>query len=224
MGFSVLKIAEVARVDLAEFSLTGKKAHDFRYADRRAQKEGLSFEIIPRAEVACHIDQLRAVSDAWLEHKSGNEKGFSLGAFSPAYLSEFDCAVMRNDNGIQAFANIWRGAGKEEMSVDMMRYRPQSVEHPHGRACSPACCSMRRTRAIAWFNLGAAPLSGLEGSSARLDLEQGRQPALSARREFLSLRGPEILQAEIQPGLDPAICLHPRRLRAADRAVRHHRP
>ena len=40
MGFSVLKIAEVARVDLAKFSLTGKKAHDFRYADRRAAEGG----------------------------------------------------------------------------------------------------------------------------------------------------------------------------------------
>jgi phosphatidylglycerol lysyltransferase len=125
MGFSVLKIAEVARVDLSEFSLIGKKAHDFRYADRRSQKEGISFEIIPKCEVPRYFDQLKAVSDAWLAHKSGSEKGFSLGAFSPAYLKEFDCAVMRNADGIQAFANIWRGAGDEEMSIDMMRYRPQ---------------------------------------------------------------------------------------------------
>ena len=84
MGYSVLKIAEVARVDLADFSLSGKKAHDFRYADRRAQKEGLSFAIIPRGEVAGHIDELRAVSDAWLEHKSGNEKGlFARGLLAP---------------------------------------------------------------------------------------------------------------------------------------------
>ena len=124
MGFSVLKVAEVARVDLTEFSLTGKKAQDFRYADRRAQKEGIGFEVIPKCEVEKHIDQLRAVSDAWLAHKSGSEKGFSLGAFSPAYLKEFDCAVMRDADGILAFANIWRGAGKEEMSIDMMRYRP----------------------------------------------------------------------------------------------------
>jgi len=161
MGYSVLKVAEVARVDLTEFSLTGKKAHDFRYADRRAQKEGLSFEIIPRREVACHIDQLRAVSDAWLAHKSGSEKGFSLGAFIDSYVREFDCAVMRNENGIQAFANVWRSAGKEEISVDMMRYRPQRSNILMD-AMFARLLLFAKDEGYAWFNLGAAPLSGLK--------------------------------------------------------------
>jgi phosphatidylglycerol lysyltransferase len=161
MGFSVLKVAEVARVDLTEFSLTGKKAQDFRYADRRAQKEGICFEIIPKCEVEKHIDQLRIVSDAWLAHKSGSEKGFSLGAFSPAYLSEFDCAVMRDDSGILAFTNIWRGADKEEMSVDMMRYLP----HRSGILMDAMFARLllyAKEDGYRWFNLGAAPLSGLK--------------------------------------------------------------
>ncbi len=160
MGYSVLKVAEVARVDLPTFSLTGKKAHDFRYASRRAEKEGLRFEIIPKAEVSQHVDQLRAVSDAWLEHKSGSEKGFSLGAFSPAYIAEFDCAVMRNDSGIQAFANIWRGADKEEISVDMMRYRPQGPGILMD-AMFAQLLLYAKEDGYRWFNLGAAPLSGL---------------------------------------------------------------
>jgi phosphatidylglycerol lysyltransferase len=160
MGYSVLKIAEVARVDLPTFSLAGRKAHDFRYADRRAQKEGLHFEIIPKADVSQNIEQLRAVSDAWLEHKSGSEKGFSLGAFSESYLTEFDCAVMRNDNGIQAFANLWRGANGEEMSVDLMRYRPQRSGILMD-AMFAQLLLYAKDQGFRWFNLGAAPLSGL---------------------------------------------------------------
>lgn len=161
MGFSVLKIAEVARVELSGFSLSGKKAHDFRYADRRSQKEGLFFEIIPKCEVLRYVDQLQAVSDAWLAHKSGSEKGFSLGAFSPAYLKEFDCAAMRNPDGIQAFANIWRGAGKEEMSIDMMRYRPQRSSILMD-AMFARLLLYAKDEGYGWFNLGAAPLSGLK--------------------------------------------------------------
>lgn len=42
-----------------------------------------------------HSSPLAEISDAWLDHKSGSEKGFSLGYFDDDYMERFDVAVMK---------------------------------------------------------------------------------------------------------------------------------
>ncbi len=54
VGMSLLKLGEEARVDLAEFSLEGPANKDLRYIVRRAERDGLSFEVIPRDARARH--------------------------------------------------------------------------------------------------------------------------------------------------------------------------
>ena len=160
LGHAILKTGEVARVDLTIFTLDGPTRKDLRYARGRAQRDGLTFRIMPRAEVPAHIDDLRAVSDAWLDSRRGGEKGFSLGRFDPAYLAEFDHAVMCQDGRIVAFANLWQGADRYEISIDLMRHLPDQT---------PVLMDAMMTEAILaaqamgfhWFNLGGAPLSGL---------------------------------------------------------------
>lgn len=163
MGYALLKLGEVARVDLFTFTLEGPKNQEHRYADRRAAKEGLVFEIIPREDVPAVMDELKHVSDTWLREKGGSEKGFSLGRFDPAYLARFDCAVIRekeNGNRIVAFANIWRSGGMNEMSIDLMRYLP-GVSKVLMDALFVRLMLYAKGEGYRWFNLGAAPLSGL---------------------------------------------------------------
>src|SRR3712207_6705599 len=121
MGLAILKIGEVARVDLASFSFDSPRARDLRYAERRAAKLGLQFEVLAPERVRATVAELRVVSEAWLESKAGEEKAFALGNFDPAYLAKFDCAMMRQGERILAFANLWRGANGSELSIDLMR-------------------------------------------------------------------------------------------------------
>ena len=160
MGLQLLKIGEVAHVDVQGFSLDGKKRTDFRYAVRRAEREGMRFEVLSRPEVAAAMAELRGVSDAWLSQKAGHEKSFSLGAFSEAYMAQFDCAVMRDADGIVAFANLWRGGKREELSVDIMRYLPHRSPILMD-ALFANLLLYGKAEGYRWFNLGAAPLSGL---------------------------------------------------------------
>jgi phosphatidylglycerol lysyltransferase len=163
MGYALLKLGEVARVDLSNFSLEGPKNQEHRYADRRAAKEGLVFEVIARKGVPDIMDELRHISDVWLQEKGGKEKGFSLGSFDPDYLSHFDIAVIRetaNGNRIVAFANIWRSGGMNEMSIDLMRYLP-GVSKVLMDALFVRLLLYAKEQGYRWFNLGAAPLSGL---------------------------------------------------------------
>ncbi|AIB22616.1 hypothetical protein P035_01912 [Brucella suis 06-988-1656] len=163
MGLIALKLGEVARVDLTDFSLEGPRRQPLRYADRKVDKDGLTFEIIPAADVPPLIPRLRAISDAWLDHKSGSEKGFSLGYFNDEYLKRFDIAVLKKDGEIVAFANIWRGADKYEITVDLMRYMP-NVHKLLMDALFAKLLTFSKQEGYKWFNLGAAPLSGLSGS------------------------------------------------------------
>ncbi|WP_192798163.1 bifunctional lysylphosphatidylglycerol flippase/synthetase MprF [Brucella intermedia] len=163
MGLVALKLGEVARVDLAEFSLEGPRRQPFRYADRKIDKDGLTFEIITAADVPPLIPRLQEISDAWLDFKSGSEKGFSLGYFDEEYMKRFDVAVLKRDGEIVAFANIWRGADKYEITVDLMRYMP-NVHKLLMDALFAKLLMAGKEEGYKWFNLGAAPLSGLSGS------------------------------------------------------------
>ncbi|WP_238180376.1 bifunctional lysylphosphatidylglycerol flippase/synthetase MprF [Methylobacterium haplocladii] len=160
MGLSALKLGEVARVPLADFSLKGPARHDLRYGQRRAEKEGLTFEIVPREKVRLTMYELRQVSNAWLAHKQGGEKRFSMGAFDPAYLARFDIAVMKKEGRIVAFANLLRGADRNEIAIDLIRYAPDASKVIMDALFANLLLAAK-AEGYRWFNLGAAPLSGL---------------------------------------------------------------
>jgi phosphatidylglycerol lysyltransferase len=160
LGLHLSKLGEEARVPLDSFSLEGSARADLRQAQRRASRDGAEFEVVPRANVGAILPELRAVSDAWLAEKNTAEKRFSLGYFDDRYLSRFDCAVVRRGGSIVAFGNLWRG-GPNELSVDLMRYNDAA---PKGVIdfLLIECMLWGKIQGDHWFNLGMAPLSGLE--------------------------------------------------------------
>ena len=160
LGLTLLKIGEEARVPLEGFSLEGRNRKWMRYTLRRVEAEGCSFEIIAADPV---MDELRVISDSWLAEKRTREKGFSLGFFSEQYIRRCAVAVVRRGGQIVAFANLWNGAG-EELSVDLMRHLPDA---PSGVMdyMFLNLILWGQEHGYRWFNLGMAPLSGLENRS-----------------------------------------------------------
>jgi phosphatidylglycerol lysyltransferase len=84
-----------------------------------------------------------------------------MGFFSEDYLSRFPAGVIRKEQKIIAFANIWAGAEKEELSIDLMRYLPEA---PYGvmEHLFVQLMLWGNREGYQWFNLGMAPLSGLQ--------------------------------------------------------------
>ncbi len=161
LGLSLSKLGEEARVPLDSFSLEGAARAELRQTHRRALRDGAQFSVVPREQVGAIMPDLRRVSDDWLAAKSGAEKGFSLGYFDARYLARFDCAVVRAGDRIVAFANIWRAGEHTELSVDLMRYGDGA---PKGVIdyLLIECMLWGKALGYRWFNLGMAPLSGLE--------------------------------------------------------------
>jgi phosphatidylglycerol lysyltransferase len=162
LGLTAIKYGEEAMVPLNHFSLDGPKAKPLRYALKKGASLGLSFDVVPAAEVPGIGPELEAISDAWLAHKKGGEKGFSVGRFSHEYMARYDCAVLRRGERIIAFANIWALPNREEMSIDLMRHYPDA---PNGTMdfLIVHLIQLAAARGFKRFNLGMAPLSGLSG-------------------------------------------------------------
>jgi len=161
MGLTLAKLGEDGRVSLSEFSLDGSKRAQLRQALNKAHRQGATFEIVPRAMLKAILPDLRAVSDSWLAEKTASEKGFSLGAFSEQYISCFDCAVVRVDGAIVAFANLWPAPATGELSIDLMRHTGQAPKGIMDYLFTELML-WGRANGYAWFGLGMAPLSGLE--------------------------------------------------------------
>lgn len=162
LGLSILKIGEVARVDLRGFTLDSSNKKDLRQARNRAIRDGFNFEVIPVTEVGPIMHELRAISDAWLASKQGEEKGFSLGAFEEGYIANFDIAVLRSNTGeIVTFANLFKGANLHELSLDLMRYLPGGPGFVMD-ALFAELMLYGAAQGYHWFSLGAAPFSGIE--------------------------------------------------------------
>ncbi len=164
VGLTLLKIGEEARVPLEDFSLAGGSRKWMRKMIGRVEEEQCSFELIPCDRVPPILPELRAISDAWLSEKKTREKGFSLGFFAEDYVKRFPVAVVRKDDRIVAFANVWTSAHGEEVSVDLMR---QAIDAPSGVMDYMFVQMMTwgHDAGYRWFNLGMAPLSGLENRS-----------------------------------------------------------
>lgn len=202
MGLSVLKIGEKASVDMQAFTLDLPVHKSMRRACRKAEKDGMTFSIVPQADVPQILSELKEVSDAWLATKSGSEKQFAIASFKEDYLNCFDCAVIKLDGRIVAFANILRGAEKEELSVDLMRYRPK-VSSVMMDYLFAQLLLKGKEEGYKWFALGAAPLAGL--SDHPLATSWNRIGTLIYRHgeEFYHFEGLRSYKAKFDPTWTP---------------------
>jgi phosphatidylglycerol lysyltransferase len=168
LGMILTPLGEEARVALTGFALDSPAKKKLREVRARLTRRGYRFQILDRDEVGAAMPALARVSHAWLAAKNTAEKGFSNASFDSRYLAQFPLAIVRSGTEIVAFANIWMGADKEELSIDLMRHLPTAA---NGTMDLLFCELMLwgRAEGFRWFNLGMAPLSNLtERSQSQL--------------------------------------------------------
>jgi phosphatidylglycerol lysyltransferase len=159
-GLHALKLGEHAHVPLPEFNLKGAKRANLRSGVNRGEREGLVFEVVPAHDIAPLLPALRLVSDAWLEGQRGREKSFSVGRFDADYLQRLPVAVVRRGDRVIAFANLLMTDAKDEASLDLMRYTPDS---PPGTMDFLFARVMLHLQAEGFerFGLGMSPMAGM---------------------------------------------------------------
>ncbi|HEY1635883.1 MAG TPA: DUF2156 domain-containing protein [Acidimicrobiales bacterium] len=170
-GMYAMPIAEDAVIDLASFSLKGKRMANIRHSVSAAKRAGLT--VVPWSpEVA---EGVAEVSKAWLATKHGGEMGFTLGRFDPEEISSTDCRVAVNSSGKAVGFVTWHHHdGGRGRVLDIMRRSPE--------APNPTIDLL-----IAESLLGFAQAGLREGSLACVPLYRGKMaerlyPTTSLRR------------------------------------------
>lgn len=159
-GLRAYKLGEYAWVNLSEFSLKGGSRANLRTAVNRAEREGMTFEVIAADAVETVLPALREISNAWLASHKTREKGFSLGVFDAAYLTRLPVALVRLNGEPIAFASLLETTMRREASIDLMRHR---ADVPSGTMDFLFTKLLQHYQGLGVerFGLGMAPLSGM---------------------------------------------------------------
>jgi phosphatidylglycerol lysyltransferase len=207
-GLTFAKLGEEARVFLPHFALEGSGHKKLRTNLHRLARDGVRLRIVDAVGVPALLGALKEVSDAWLVDKAAAEKGFSLGFFDPDYLTRYPVALLEADGRIEAFANLWPSAPKSELSFDLMRFRPTA---PKGAMDGLFAWLLvwAKQEGYQWFNMGMAPLSGLEASAvAPLWVKVGRF-VYGHGEAFYNFQGLRAYKEKFDPVWEPRYLAYP---------------
>lgn len=207
-GFAFAKLGEEARVALPKFSLEGRSSKEYRNALRRLEKEGGTFRIVPREEIPSVLATLEEVSNEWMNRKATAEKGFSLGFFDREYVGRFPAAVIEVAGRIEAFATLWPGARKVELSVDLMRFRETAPKNVM-EALFVHVMLWGQANGYQWFSLGMAPLSGLDASPVASLWTKAGSFVYNQGEAFYNFQGLRAYKEKFQPVWEPRYLTYP---------------
>ena len=159
-GYGFFKLGEEGQLPLARVTLDGPAGKLYRQIVRRGDRDRVRFRVLPPFEARRVLPEIREISDDWLTAKQVRERQFSIGFFDEQYVTRFPLGVVEDAGGrIIAFANILAGPRREELSVDLMRYRSDAPKvmdflfvslFLHGKE-----------KGYRRFNLGMAPLASV---------------------------------------------------------------
>ncbi|MFT0548444.1 bifunctional lysylphosphatidylglycerol flippase/synthetase MprF [Allopusillimonas ginsengisoli] len=188
VGLAFQKLGEQAYVALETFDLQGSARAKLRQTWNRGQRLPLDFEVVASTDVSGIIHELQGISDQWLRGKNAKEKGFSLGRFDADYICRFPVAVLRLNGKIVAFANLWMAPDRSELSVDLMRHVDDA---PNGvmEYLFIALMLWGRAEGYAEFDLGMAPMAGLDGRASAPMLSRAGALVFRHAEHFYNFQG-----------------------------------
>ncbi|MGM0546578.1 MAG: bifunctional lysylphosphatidylglycerol flippase/synthetase MprF [Bacteroidota bacterium] len=161
LGLTLFKLGEEARIPLSDFNPENKIEDTIWEGYKILDQQQYSWELVPPERMGSYLSELKSISKSSLDAQDKKERGFSVGYFDEAYLSNFPIAVIKKGGELVAFANIMQGANKYELTTDLLRYRPEA---PAGIIDFMLINTMLwgKEQGYEWFSLGMAPLSGMD--------------------------------------------------------------
>ena len=162
LGFRKLKIGDDAIVDLTNFTLDGKEAKKLRHTINQLEKQGFGFVRYDPPISSEVMQQLKQVSDGWLQIPGRRERTFTLGLFDPEYIRSTPVyAAVDPMEKILAFVNSIPSFCKGEATIDLMRHLPDA---PPGIMdfLFIKLFFAKKEEGYLRFSLGMAPMAGFQ--------------------------------------------------------------
>ncbi|MDH4414617.1 MAG: phosphatidylglycerol lysyltransferase domain-containing protein [Rhizobium sp.] len=202
MRLQALKLGEQAVVDLTTFTLAGGDWLKLRRSINRAERDGLSFELVPANAVSPILDELETVSDTWLAAHQAGEKGFSLGIFDRAYVASGPVAVIRLEGRIVAFASLMTTSSNGDAFIDLMRHVP-GVHRGMMDLLFVKIMETLKAEGLRTLNLGMAPLAGLTSHRRAPAWNHVARQIFEHGERFYNFRGVRAFKEKFDPDWQP---------------------
>jgi phosphatidylglycerol lysyltransferase len=157
-----LLIGQEAIVDALHFSMEGKARQNLRTARNTLLKKGYHIEVFQPPVPGNILQQLKAVSDDWLQKLHKEELVFSQGMFLEEEIREHTVlALMDAEQRIVAFLDLIPDYRQGEVRYDLIR-RLGNVPSTCMDFLMVGLIEYCQQRQIPYINMGMAPLSGIE--------------------------------------------------------------
>ncbi len=156
-----LIIGQEAVVDIANFSMEGKRRQNLRTARNNLVKKGYLAKILEPPVPGNILQQLKAVSEDWLDKLGKEEMVFSQGMFLEEEVKQHTVLILQAPDGrIVAFLDIIPDYRPSELRYDLIRKLTDEYA---------GCLDMLMVELINYckekgyhsLNMGMAPMSGI---------------------------------------------------------------
>lgn len=207
-GFKKLKIGDDAIVDLREFSLQGKRVRPLRFKVAQLAKEGIQCRYYEPPVPAAVMEELRQVSNEWLQIPGRRERRFTLGMFEEDYIRSTPIFTAEDAMGhVLAFVNLIPSYRAGEATIDLMRRR---TEAPSGVMDFLFVRLFERCReqGYLWFHLGMAPMAGFLGHEDAAPAERAIHAFFQHLNFLFSFKGLRAYKAKFATSWEPRYLIY----------------
>ncbi|MBC7581877.1 DUF2156 domain-containing protein [Aeromicrobium sp.] len=191
-GLESMAIGASAVIDITQFAETTVKSKWWRWARNKAKKSGVEYATWQPPLSDHQLDQLKAISDDWLDANNHTERGFALGYFDANELRQQTIHVLTDEGSAVTFANQLPTYGTQpQATVDLMRFKT-GYNQSMALLLSEVILHLHDDARFTKFDLGFVPLAHSESKSTEL-VRTILKPVFSAKglRQFKNKFEPE---------------------------------
>ena len=162
LGFNSQKIGQEAVVDINNFLKKTIKDKYFRNILNRYNKANYSYKFLNPPHDLKILNELKNISDDWLNRGGHVERGFAMGYFSFDYMNLTKIlAAYDQDGKMMAFVNlIAPDFDKEEATYDLLRFRKEALGNVNDYLLIKLIEELKHS-GYSRLNLGLCPLAGI---------------------------------------------------------------
>jgi phosphatidylglycerol lysyltransferase len=198
-GLELIKIGEIAIIDLADFSLQGSNMKQVRNAVNKVERLGFISQVSQPPHQPELLGLLQNISNEWLSERQSREMKYSMGWFDRDYLNTTPILYIVSDRGNPvAFVNLVDAFQKKELAVDLMR---QKKNIPSGTMDYLFVQMLQTARDWGYdtFNLGLSGLAGVGESSDDAAIEKAMHFIYSRVSTTYNFRGLHDFKQKFNP-------------------------
>jgi phosphatidylglycerol lysyltransferase len=208
LGFAARKYGEAAIIPLERFTLE-KIDRGLVLSHRQMSELGCCFEMLEQEASRCEAPALIALAAEWARWRRAGDGALANIVRRIEHIDLSPIGVVRGPKRILAFAVLSLGAGKAELSVELMRH---AAAAPSNILDFLIVETALRAKAEGYraLNLGTAPLRGLDRRHARSRWNSIGTHIFRHAEHFSNFAELRRATARVRPDWEPRfVCSHP---------------